>query len=827
MACFLPILLLMLGAALLGFWLAWLWRKSSILSLTGERDKERNRYMKLEGDYNTSITHGKKLETERGKILGERNRLNDDVLNLKSSISTYDGEIAQLKEERKGLNTSLADWQAKYRSMEGTLQEKTSALTRLENDRNTYTTRIDELEGKLSRRDTEAKEAEQRASSLKVDFDRVFGERQTFSTQLDHFKSTQGSKVQELETANAALTTEKDNLAAQVASLSTENGNAILEVNNLKAKLDSTQGTLDTTKKAKDDLEYRFLSLEREKAQLDEQLGAAAGAENEVARLQASLSERANEIMSLQSQVGSKANEKNQLAAEIAKLRSSNGDLAAEIKALKEKQANNNSNHSDELERVNAALNNSKGELERLRDTNGKLRADLEKLIIAADKPDHSEELASLRSNNNGLKEDVARLRSQLATNSDKAALVAQLRANNGDLNAEIAKLKAEARPDNSAELAQLRNSNGDLKTQIAKLKAEARPDNSAELAQLRSNNGNLNAQIATLKAAARPDNSAELAELRKSNTALLEELEPYRLAANKRKNSSADNERKRREVLERIRGRKNQVDFGRIGTATIEDKDNLKRLRGLGGFVQEKFNALGIFKFSQIAKFMKQDEATINDLLELPKKKIQKEDWVVEARRQLGLEVDNDPGATLERVGGKRKKVNFDRIGVASAANKDDLQRISDVSAFDEAKMNALGLYRFSQIANFSKKDTEIVNEAIEVFDGRIATEDWVGQAKKLEASSLEEVLERVRGRVGDMDFSRIGTASGKDDLQAINGIGVFIEAKLNALGIQTFAQVSRFSDADEVAVNEAIELNAGHIQSDEWVRQAKSFLR
>ncbi len=777
------LIFIMFLAALLGFLLAWFLRNSKITELLGNADRDRNRYLKLEGDYNTSIAHGKKMETERGRLLGERDRLNDDVINLKSSISRYDTQIAQLEDDKKGLNVNIEDWKTKYRSMEGSLQEKTSALTKLEGERTTYATRIDELEGQLSRKDTEAKEAAQKASSYKLDFDRVLGERQSFATQLDHFKSTQGNKVQELEAANQALAGEKDSLAAQLASLNEENGNAILEVNNLKAQLTNTQSSLENATKAKGDLEYRFLALEREKAQLDEQLGTAAGDKEELERLQLSLSARAKEIVDLQGQVGNKANEKNQLAAQIASLRSSNTDLEEQIKALKQQQAATNSDHNTEIEYINAALRNSKGELDRLRDANGSLKSEIERLEVAANKPDHSVELASLRSNNSELKSEIERLK--VAAN----------------------------KPDHSIELASLRSNNSGLKEQVARLRSQLaiNTDKSAEVARL-------SAQLNE-----RPDNSAELDKLRADNATLLEELAPYRAAADKRKSSAADNERKRREVLERIRSRQNQVDWDRIGRATIEDKDNLKRLRALGGFVQEKFNALGIFKFSQIAKFMKQDEATINDLLELPKKKIQKEDWVVEARRQLGLEVDNDPGATLARVAGKQKKVNFDRIGVASAANKDDLQRISDVSAFDEAKMNALGIYRFSQIANFSKKDTEIVNEAIEVFDGRIASEDWVKQAKQLEASSLEEVLERVRGRVSSMDFSRIGSASGKDNLQAINGIGPFIEAKLNALGIQTFAQIARFSDADEVAVNEAIELNAGHIQSDEWVRQAK----
>lgn len=85
-------------------------------------------------------------------------------------------------------------------------------------------------------------------------------------------------------------------------------------------------------------------------------------------------------------------------------------------------------------------------------------------------------------------------------------------------------------------------------------------------------------------------------------------------------------------------------------------------------------------------------------------------------------------------------------------------------------------------------------------------------------------EVLADIAAKRDTINFGRIGTATAadKDDLKVIKGIGPFIEAKLNALGIFTFAQISRFNDEDVTNVTKAIQFFPGRIQRDDWPGQA-----
>ena len=128
-----------------------------------------------------------------------------------------------------------------------------------------------------------------------------------------------------------------------------------------------------------------------------------------------------------------------------------------------------------------------------------------------------------------------------------------------------------------------------------------------------------------------------------------------------------------------------------------------------------------------------------------------------------------------------------------------------------------------------------EQVNEAIEFFPGRVKRDQWVNQAKillgqdvQLDAKALKkaEELARVEEKAESIDFATLGVAaaSEKDDLQAIKGIGPFIEEKLNALGIYTFKQVGKMTPEIEEEVNLAIEFFPGRVKRDEWAKQAKA---
>ena len=93
----------------------------------------------------------------------------------------------------------------------------------------------------------------------------------------------------------------------------------------------------------------------------------------------------------------------------------------------------------------------------------------------------------------------------------------------------------------------------------------------------------------------------------------------------------------------------------------------------------------------------------------------------------------DNEETIVLNRIRARAGEINFNRIGLASAATADDLKVIVGIGPFLEKKLHAIGIYTFRQIANFTQEDIEKVNDIIEFFPGRIERDNWVGQAAEL----------------------------------------------------------------------------------------------
>ena len=75
-------------------------------------------------------------------------------------------------------------------------------------------------------------------------------------------------------------------------------------------------------------------------------------------------------------------------------------------------------------------------------------------------------------------------------------------------------------------------------------------------------------------------------------------------------------------------------------------------------------------------------------------------------------------------------------------------------------------------------------------------------------------------------LNFNNFGYASKEesDDLTRLNGIGPYIEQKLNEIGIYTFDQISKFTLEDIRAITQLIDFFPERIERDDWVGQAKS---
>jgi predicted flap endonuclease-1-like 5' DNA nuclease len=188
-----------------------------------------------------------------------------------------------------------------------------------------------------------------------------------------------------------------------------------------------------------------------------------------------------------------------------------------------------------------------------------------------------------------------------------------------------------------------------------------------------------------------------------------------------------------------------------------------------------------------------------------------------------------------------------------------DDLKLIKGIGPKNEKALNNLGVYHFSQIADWTPDNAIWMGHHM-AFPGRIEREHWIPQAKLLgagidtehsagvksgaitiddsadaplgeaEASSLAAsmpaMLPAVEGEGRHAGVRPLGLAAARggvaDDLKRIKGIGKQNEARLHGLGVWHFDQIAAWS-ADNVKWVGSYLAFSGRIDREKWVSQAK----
>ena len=282
-------------------------------------------------------------------------------------------------------------------------------------------------------------------------------------------------------------------------------------------------------------------------------------------------------------------------------------------------------------------------------------------------------------------------------------------------------------------------------------------------------------------------------------------------------------------EALVLIAQRKHLLDYKSFGTATEAEKDDLKMISGIGPFIEERLHALDIYTFRQISKFTAKDINTINDAIEYFSGRIERDEWVAQARE---LVISKDKRTErLKQLRERMARIDYNRIGIARKEEADDLTSISGIGGWIKEKLNVLDIYTLRQISNFTEEDIHTVTEAIEYFPGRIERDEWILQAQELVriAGRKSELLKRIRERKERIYYDRLGVAHKHqaNNLTLIKGIGLWIEERLNILDIYTFEQISKLTPTDVETITEVLEISPGRIDQDDWIGQARELAK
>ena len=82
--------------------------------------------------------------------------------------------------------------------------------------------------------------------------------------------------------------------------------------------------------------------------------------------------------------------------------------------------------------------------------------------------------------------------------------------------------------------------------------------------------------------------------------------------------------------------GMKDTIRFDRIGTATQSEKDDLKRIKGIGPLIESRLNAIEVYTFRQIANITDDDKGLIENAINSFSGRIDRDQWITQAKTFL-----------------------------------------------------------------------------------------------------------------------------------------------------------------------------------------------
>ena len=186
-----------------------------------------------------------------------------------------------------------------------------------------------------------------------------------------------------------------------------------------------------------------------------------------------------------------------------------------------------------------------------------------------------------------------------------------------------------------------------------------------------------------------------------------------------------------REAVLDRIRARKTQVYFDRIGIADKLEADDLTLISGIGGWIEKKLNALDIHTFKQISNFNNEDIEVVTEAIEFFPGRIERDEWVHQAKDLVQIEGKKED--LLNRIREKKSAISYTNMGVAHKHRANNLTLINGISLWVEERLNLLDIFTFEQISKFSPDDVKAIAEILDISPSRIHEDNWIGQAKAI----------------------------------------------------------------------------------------------
>ena len=648
LALFCKWLFWVVGAAILGFVLAWLMRGAKANEWRTQFEDRDASYKRVKSNHQGLVSKYETLERSS-------NKLRNTNTTLKKDVSTKESEISKLMQKLKAVPAAAATaavvsngssdnsyeiraWESKYARLERELATKTEMFDELKEDNEMLNTKMEVLAlttedakkekesalGKLKQYEEyrpRFEEANLERNTLKYKYEQLLASRTAVQTTQEDTNNQTEALTSEINTLKATIASANEQAAAQksqIETLTDQNKEALNSQKDIKIKYDSLLGLQERTEVKMKELEQQAAAstatpadvkakaeeLESYKSRLDtlsKENDTLKGSLEE-AKAQAKANDSTAEIANWADKHKSLSEENNRLKTELEESKLTAAQNAAPAtneyeqkwNALKQEETNWTNKHnnlSKENEELKAALQAAQNTAPATNEYEQKWNA-------------LRQEETNWTTKHNALSKENEEL---------KDALEEKLT---------IERKAAKATNEYEQKWTILNEENKQLKAALEESKATKVQYAAANMATPASN------EYEQKWNALKQEEASWITQ--KQNL----EAEIERLKAAKKPASKASSKAEKAAKAEAAKGQLASAIGTKIKVAKESEKDDLKQISGVGPFLETKLNNLGIYTFEQVSQFDTELMQIVNDAIEFFPGRVQRDDWVGQAKK-------------------------------------------------------------------------------------------------------------------------------------------------------------------------------------------------
>jgi len=197
------------------------------------------------------------------------------------------------------------------------------------------------------------------------------------------------------------------------------------------------------------------------------------------------------------------------------------------------------------------------------------------------------------------------------------------------------------------------------------------------------------------------------------------------------------------------------------------------------------------------------------------------------ELQTQIDAASGDDPDANVARISALQQQVQYLKQENEALKAEHVERPVADPVGGGDAEATRMATIE-ARLAQLEAENGQLKNNLNQI-EGRISSGEQLASrgmpTDRVENDFDEQEAPMNRG-VGTDIFATdraLLRSQDRDDLSLIDGVGPFLEKKLNDIGIQSYEQIADWSAADIKNVTQQIQYFEGRIEKDNWVGQAK----